>query len=432
MNFLENLRNRLCCCNPRHLRAQQVAEAARDMAMNVVNRVNDNPQQEENIVPVRYEHIVGYLRTNPNQQENQQANLPSPEEELPDTQPLNQQANLPIPEDAQPAHRPAAQPVENNNVQQPQTARAAQPVAEDELPVERSTNQPANQPVNQPAHQPGNRPVNQPINQGRSTNSQRHYSALPLSYRPGVTPQDIYPIEECIPTPRLAAELTNSYLLDHNYSRQACQALEEARMAQLRAFQPFVNSRNIPAQPFVNSSNIPAQPFVNSSNIPAQPFVNSSNIPAQPFVNSSNIPAQPFVNSRNIPAQPFVNSSNIPAFQPAAQQNNPNPIFTVRHTLGTPSYNLENAPAMSLAYSEGTHVFTGYGPNYNQSIEMDIDLNNDDRFVFRNIPKVEISRGFRHYTFDDASVVRVKRSDSIDENDGQLHIDHNGNVRAKG
>ena len=377
MNFLENLRNRLCCCNPRHLRAQQVAEAARDMAMNVVNRVNDNPQQEENIVPVRYEHIVGYLRTNPNQQENQQANLPSPEEELPDTQPLNQQANLPIPEDAQPAHRPAAQPVENNNVQQPQTARAAQPVAEDELPVERSTNQPANQPVNQPAHQPGNRPVNQPINQGRSTNSQRHYSALPLSYRPGVTPQDIYPIEECIPTPRLAAELTNSYLLDHNYSRQACQALEEARMAQLRAFQPFVNSRNIPAQPFVNSS-------------------------------------------------------NIPAFQPAAQQNNPNPIFTVRHTLGTPSYNLENAPAMSLAYSEGTHVFTGYGPNYNQSIEMDIDLNNDDRFVFRNIPKVEISRGFRHYTFDDASVVRVKRSDSIDENDGQLHIDHNGNVRAKG
>ena len=304
MNFLENLRNRLCCCNPRRLRAQQVAETARDMAMNVVNRVNDNPQPG-NLAPVRYEHIVGHLGANIN------------------TRP--------------------------------------QPVAE-ELHEE--------QPVNQPAHQPGNRPVNQPINQGSSTNSQnqvsgeqRHYSARPSSYCPGITPQEIYPInEEGIRTPGYTERMVKDYLAEHNYSQQAYEALEEARMAQLRANQP----------------------------------------------------------------------ANQPVNQPAAQQNNPNPIFTVRHTLGTPGYNLENAPAMSRTFSAGTHIFTGYDPFNNQRIEIDTDLNNEDRLVFRNIPKVEISRGNQHYTFDNARVVRVKRSDSIDENDGQLHIDRNGNVRAKG
>lgn len=304
MNFLENLRNRLCCCNTRRLRAQQVAETAKDMAMNVVNRVNDNPQPG-NLAPVRYEHIVGHLGANIN------------------TRP--------------------------------------QPVAE-ELHEE--------QPVNQPAHQPGNRPVNQPINQGSSTNSQnqvsgeqRHYSVRPSSYCPGITPQEIYPInEEGIRTPGYTERMVKDYLAEHNYSQQAYEALEEARMAQLRANQP----------------------------------------------------------------------ANQPVNQPAAQQNNPNPIFTVRHTLGTPGYNLENAPAMSRTFSAGTHIFTGYDPFNNQRIEIDTDLNNEDRLVFRNIPKVEISRGNQHYTFDNARVVRVKRSDSIDENDGQLHIDRNGNVRAKG
>ena len=304
MNFLENLRNRLCCCNPRRLRAQQVAETARDMAMNVVNRVNDNPQPG-NLAPVRYEHIVGHLGANIN------------------TRP--------------------------------------QPVAE-ELHEE--------QPVNQPAHQPGNRPVNQPINQGSSTNSQnqvsgeqRHYSVRLSSYCPGITPQEIYPInEEGIRTPGYTEKMVKDYLAEHNYSQQAYEALEEARMAQLRANQP----------------------------------------------------------------------ANQPVNQPAAQQNNPNPIFTVRHTLGTPGYNLENAPAMSRTFSAGTHIFTGYDPFNNQRIEIDTDLNNEDRLVFRNIPKVEISRGNQHYTFDNARVVRVKRSDSIDKNDGQLHIDRNGNVRAKG
>ena len=156
--------------------------------------------------------------------------------------------------------------------------------------------------------------------------------------------------------------MVKDYLAEHNYSQQAYEALEEARMAQLRANQP----------------------------------------------------------------------ANQPVNQPAAQQNNPNPIFTVRHTLGTPGYNLENAPAMSRTFSAGTHIFTGYDPFNNQRIEIDTDLNNEDRLVFRNIPKVEISRGNQHYTFDNARVVRVKRSDSIDENDGQLHIDRNGNVRAKG
>ena len=309
--FNINLRN--IFKRPRTLPTQQAAETARDMAMNVVNRVNDNPQPG-NLAPVRYEHIVGHLGANIN------------------TRP--------------------------------------QPVAE-ELHEE--------QPVNQPAHQPGNRPVNQPINQGSSTNSQnqvsgeqRHYSVRPSSYCPGITPQEIYPInEEGIRTPGYTERMVNDYLAEHNYSQQAYEALEEARMAQLRASQLRAS-------------------------------------------------------------QPIVNSNNIPTFQPAAQQNNPNPIFTVRHTLGTPGYNLENAPAMSRTFSAGTHIFTGYDPFNNQRIEIDTDLNNEDRLVFRNIPKVEISRGNQHYTFDNARVVRVKRSDSIDENDGQLHIDRNGNVRAKG
>ncbi len=115
MNFLENLRNRLCYCNPRRLRAQQVAETARDMAMNVVNRVNDNPQQEENLAPVRYEHIVGHLGANINTR-------PQPvAEELHEEQPVNQ---------------PAAQR------------------GEDGLPVLRRANQPANQPVNQQENLP--------------------------------------------------------------------------------------------------------------------------------------------------------------------------------------------------------------------------------------------------------------------------------------
>ncbi len=327
--FNINLRN--IFKRPRTLPTQQAAETARDMAMNVVNRVNDNPQPG-NLAPVRYEHIVGHLGANINTR-------PQPvAEELHEEQPVNQ-------------------PV-------------AQPVAE-ELHEE--------QPVNQPAHQPGNRPVNQPINQGSSTNSQnqvsgeqRHYSVRPSSYCPGITPQEIYPInEEGIRTPGYTERMVNDYLAEHNYSQQAYEALEEARMAQLRASQLRAS-------------------------------------------------------------QPIVNSNNIPTFQPAAQQNNPNPIFTVRHTLGTPGYNLENAPAMSRTFSAGTHIFTGYDPFNNQRIEIDTDLNNEDRLVFRNIPKVEISRGNQHYTFDNARVVRVKRSDSIDENDGQLHIDRNGNVRAKG
>ena len=357
--FNINLRN--IFKRPRTLPTQQAAETARDMAMNVVNRVNDNPQPG-NLAPVRYEHIVGHLGANINTR-------PQPvAEELHEEQPVNQ-------------------PV-------------AQPVAE-ELHEE--------QPVNQPAHQPGNRPVNQPINQGSSTNSQnqvsgeqRHYSVRPSSYCPGITPQEIYPInEEGIRTPGYTERMVNDYLAEHNYSQQAYEASGEAQRARQRIRAALQRSQAL------------------------EQWL------SQPFIDS-NIPAQPFVNSSNIPAQPFVNSSNIPAFQPAAQQNNPNPIFTVRHTLGTPGYNLENAPATSGTFSAGTHVFTDYGPFNNQRIEMDIDLNNENRFVFRNIPKVEISRGFQHYTFDDARVVRVKRSDSIDANDGQLHIDHNGNVRAKG
>ena len=301
--FNINLRN--IFKRPRTLPTQQAAETARDMAMNVVNRVNDNPQPG-NLAPVRYEHIVGHLGANINTR-------PQPvAEELHEEQPVNQ----PV---AQPVEKREELPAENNNVQQPQTARATQPVAEE----------------------------------------------------------------------------------DHNFSLQAYEASGEAQRARQRIRAALQRSQALEQRL------------------------------SQPFIDS-NIPAQPFVNSRNIPAQPFVNSSNIPAFQPAAQQNNPNPIFTVRHTLGTPGYNLENAPAMSRTFSAGTHVFTGYDPFNNQRIEIDTDLNNEDRLVFRNIPKVEISRGNQHYTFDNARVVRVKRSDSIDENDGQLHIDRNGNVRAKG
>ena len=74
----------------RTLPTQQAAEVTRNVARNLVNRGNDNPQQEENLVPVRYEHIVGYLGANPNTRPQQ-----------------------------------AQQPVENNNVQQPQPAPRA-------------------------------------------------------------------------------------------------------------------------------------------------------------------------------------------------------------------------------------------------------------------------------------------------------------------
>ena len=375
--FNINLRN--IFKRPRTLPTQQAAETARDMAMNVVNRVNDNPQPG-NLAPVRYEHIVGHLGANINTR-------PQPvAEELHEEQPVNQ-------------------PV-------------AQPVAE-ELHEE--------QPVNQPAHQPGNRPVNQPINQGSSTNSQnqvsgeqRHYSARPSSYCPGITPQEIYPInEEGIRTPGYTERMVNDYLAEHNYSQQAYEALEEARMAQLRASQPVAEEdHNFSQQAYEASGE--AQRARQRIRAALQRSQALEQWLSQPFIDS------------NIPAQPFVNSSNIPAFQPAAQQNNPNPIFTVRHTLGTPGYNLENAPATSRTFHAGTRIVTGYDPNYNQRIEMDTDLNNEDRFVFRNIPEVEISRGNQHYTFDDARVVRVKRSGSIDENNGQAHIDRHGNFRING
>ncbi|MCI5824944.1 MAG: hypothetical protein MRZ90_08410 [Candidatus Gastranaerophilales bacterium] len=88
----------------RTLPTQQTAEVTRNVARNLVNRGNDNPQQEEDLAPVRYEHIVGHLIANSNTRPQQ-----------------------------------AQQPVENNNVQQPQPAPAAQPVAE-ELHEEQPTN----------------------------------------------------------------------------------------------------------------------------------------------------------------------------------------------------------------------------------------------------------------------------------------------------
>ena len=88
----------------RTLPTQQAAEVTRNVARNLVNRGNDNPQQEEDLAPVRYEHIVGHLIANSNTRPQQ-----------------------------------AQQPVENNNVQQPQPAPAAQPVAE-ELYEEQPTN----------------------------------------------------------------------------------------------------------------------------------------------------------------------------------------------------------------------------------------------------------------------------------------------------
>ena len=179
----------------------------------------------------------------------------------------------------------------------------------------------------------------------------------------------------------------------------------------------------------------------------AQQPVENNNVQQQAQQLVAEEPAQPAQQeeehvANNNAQQPVAEEPAQPAQQPdgndnaqqarAAQQNNPNPIFTVRHTIGNDGYNLENAPAMSRTYYEGTHIFTGYGPNYNQSIAMGTEQNNEEKFVFRNIPEVKISKGNQHYTFDNARVVRVKRSGSIDENDGQLHIDRQGNFRING
>ena len=238
-------------------------------------------------------------------------------------------------------------------------------------------------------------------------------------------------------------------------AQQAQQPVENANAQPAQQAQQPVENANA-QQPAANDNAQPAQqaqqPAANDNAQQAQqPVANDNAQPAQqaqqPAANDNAQQAQqPAANDNAQPAQqaqqPDGNNNAQQAQQPdgnnnaqqarAAQQNNPNPIFTARHTIGTTGYNLENAPAMNKTGFEGPHSFAGYGPNYNQRIEMNSDANIEDKFVFRNIPEVKISKGNQLYTFAHERIVRVKRSGSIDQNDGQLHIDRNNNVRTNG
>ena len=157
--------------NHRQLPIRSTEEILRAVARErsiVANGHNEDPQQE-NLAPVRFQHIVGHLIANPNMRPQQ-----------------------------------AQQPVENNNVQEPQPARAAQPVAEDI----------AHWPLQQ------NRPAER----------------FEITYLPGITPQMIYPINENgIRTPGLTELMINSYLSDQNHSAQAHNELRRAQMVQHNA-----------------------------------------------------------------------------------------------------------------------------------------------------------------------------------------------------
>ena len=227
---------------------------------------------------------------------------------------------------------------------------------------------------------------------------------------------------------RVAQGLQNQ--VRNNNAQQAIEMAQRANEMQGRALlNPIMGAAQQAQQPAANDNAQQAQQPVANDNAQQaqqaqQPAANDNAQPAQQA-------QQPDGNNNAQQAQQPDGNNNAQQAR-AAQQNNPNPIFTARHTIGTTGYNLENAPAMNKTGFEGPHSFAGYGPNYNQRIEMNSDANIEDKFVFRNIPEVKISKGNQLYTFAHERIVRVKRSGSIDQNDGQLHIDRNNNVRTNG
>ena len=351
-----------------------------------------------------------------------------------------QQAQQPV-ENANAQQQPH-QPVANNDVQQAQAAQieeepiaepVAEPIAE---PVAEPIAEPVAEPIAEPIAEPVAEPVAEPIAEPVAEHVAEHVAE---------------PVAEPIAEP-IAEPVEND-----NVQQQAQQPVAEQPQQPVAAEQPapiMVLDAHLAEQQPVAEQQQPeqAQQPVENNNVQqqAQQPVAEQQQPEQaqqPVAAEQQAQAQPAQQeeehvANNNAQQPVAEEPAQPAQQPdgndnaqqarAAQQNNPNPIFTVRHTIGNDGYNLENAPAMSRTYYEGTHIFTGYGPNYNQSIAMGTEQNNEEKFVFRNIPEVKISKGNQHYTFDNARVVRVKRSGSIDENDGQLHIDRQGNFRING
>ena len=316
------------------------------------------------------------------------------ESDLPAEAPAQPVAAQQQPEQAQAADQPqqpvaaeqpeqAQQPVENANAQQP----AQQPAANDnaQQAQQPDANANAQQQAQQPAANDNAQQAQQPVANDNAQPAQQAQQAQQPDGNDNVQPaqQAQQPVENANAQP----------------AQQAQQPVENAN-AQQQAQQPVENAN---AQ----------QPAANDNAQPAQQA-------QQPDGNNNAQQAQ----------QPDGNNNAQQAR--AAQQNNPNPIFTARHTIGTTGYNLENAPAMNKTGFEGPHSFADYGPNYNQRIEMNSDANIEDKFVFRNIPEVKISKGDQLYTFAHERIVRVKRSGSIDQNDGQLHIDRNNNVRTNG
>ena len=321
-----------------------------------------------------------------------------------------QPAEAPVIEAQQPE-----QPVENNDVQQAQQPAAAQAEDSDlDSDSDSDSDLPAEAPAQPVAAQQQPEQAQAAEQPQQPVAAEQPEQAQPAQQPAAEEPVADEPAQQPVAEERVAQPAEEPAADDN--AQQAQQPVENANAQQ--AQQPAANDNAQQAQQA-------QQPDGNDNAQQAQqPDGNDNAQPAQQA-------QQPDGNDNAQQAQQPDGNNNAQQAR-AAQQNNPNPIFTARHTIGTTGYNLENAPAMNKTGFEGTHSFAGYGPNYNQRIEMNSDENIEDKFVFRNIPEVKISKGNQLYTFAHERIVRVKRSGSIDQNDGQLHIDRDNNVRTNG
>ena len=344
-----------------------------------------------------------------------------------------QPAEAPVIEAQQPE-----QPVENNDVQQAQQPAAAQAEDSDlDSDSDSDSDLPAEAPAQPVAAQQQPEQAQAAEQPQQPVAAEQPEQAQPAQQPAAEEPVADEPAQQPVAEERVAQPAEEPAADDN--AQQAQQPVENANAQQ--AQQPAANDNAQQAQqaqqPDGNDNAQQAQQPVENANAQqqAQQPVENANAqqPAQqPAANDNAQQAQqPAANDNAQQAQQPDGNNNAQQAR-AAQQNNPNPIFTARHTIGTTGYNLENAPAMNKTGFEGTHSFAGYGPNYNQRIEMNSDENIEDKFVFRNIPEVKISKGNQLYTFAHERIVRVKRSGSIDQNDGQLHIDRDNNVRTNG
>ena len=257
----------------RTLPTQQAAEVTRNVARNLVNRGNDNPQQEEDLAPVRYEHIVGHLIANSNTRPQQ-----------------------------------AQQPVENNNVQQPQPAPAAQPVAE-ELYEEQPTNGSTSL-----------SDTDEELHEGQPTNGSTSISD---------TDEELHK-EQPTNQPAIQPIAEKTVPVDQPFAYNSISAVQPVT-------QPFAYDSIPVVQPV-------AQPFAYDSIPVVQPV-------AQPFAYDSISAVQPV-------AQPFAYDS-ISAVQPVATGQVPVVVQPLYSRLMEPQIRRSNADADITLYGHGKHQRTG-------------------------------------------------------------------------